>query len=160
MARDPAITPAQLLSARAQMRVAQALTLMREGQSATRAAKKAGTTLRTMQRHGGKALKQTPSRRYEVAVGDRLLRRVRFLTPVGLVAVDAPTSRTASRIARYWAAVNHYLRTGDDRRLRPFRGKAARIHGRPQPFVTDLRTLERLAHAGEVRFEDLYESQA
>jgi hypothetical protein len=133
---------------------------MREGQSATAAAKKVGTTLRTMQRYAGRALKPTSSGRYRAAAGDRLRRFVRMLTPVGLIAIEARTSKAASRIAAYWAAVNRYLTTGDDSRLRRFRGSAIRVGRVSYPFVTDLATLERLAHAGEVQFEDLYESPA
>ena len=143
-------------AAETQVRVARALTLMRERRSATSAAQEVGTTLRTMRRHAGRALRQTPSGRYAVASGDRLLRRLRMLTPAGLIAVDAPGSRTASQIARYWSAVQRYVRTGDDRPLRAFRGKAVRQGRQSVPYVTDLPTLERLEHVGELLFEDLY----
>jgi hypothetical protein len=157
MTRDPALSPSVVRQAETQTRVAKALTLMREGHSATVAAHKAGTTLRTMRRYAGKALKPTPSRRYQVAAGDRLRRYVRMLTPVGLIAIEARTSKAASEIARYWAAVHRYLKTGDDGPLQVYRGKRIRVGRVSYPFVTDLPTLERLAHAGEVQFEDLYE---
>jgi hypothetical protein len=160
MTRNPAFSPAAIRQAEAKLRVARALTLMREGQSATAAAQKAGTTLRTMHRYAGRALKSTAGGRYRAAVGDRLRRYVRMLTPVGLIGIEARTSKAASRIAQYWAAVNRYLTTGDDSRLRPFRGTAIRVGKVTYPFVTDLPTLERLAHAGEVQFEDLYASRA
>ena len=158
MARKPASTAGALRQAETQVRVARALTLMREGHSATPAAQQVRTTLRTMRRYGGRALRQTPSGRYAAASGDRLRRRLRMLTPAGLIAVDALGSRPASQIARYWAAVQRYLRTGDDRPLRAFRGKRVGRGRQSVPYVTDLPTLERLEHAGEVLFEDLYES--
>ena len=160
MTSDPALSPSAIRQAETQTRVARALTFMREGHSATVAAHKAGTTLATMRRYAGRALKPTPSGRYAAAAGDWLRRRVRMLTPVGLIAIEARTSKAASRIARYWAAVNRYLKTGDNRPLQAFRGTAIRVGRVSYPFVTDLATLERLAHAGEVRFEDLYESPA
>jgi hypothetical protein len=59
-------------------------------------------------------------------------------------------------VAHYWNAVRTYLRTGDQRALRPFRGKALRVDKIAYPFITDPRTLERLYQAGEVAFEDIY----
>ena len=79
MPRKPASTAVALRHAETQVRVARALTLMRERHSATAAAQAVGTTLRTMRRHAGRALRQTPSGRYAVASGDRLLRRLRML---------------------------------------------------------------------------------
>jgi hypothetical protein len=54
--------------------------------------------------------------------------------------------------------VDHYLRTGDRRRLQPFVGRRFRVRGHLVAFVTEPDLLEQLANAGEVRFEDLYES--
>ena len=54
------------------------------------------------------------------------------------------------------AAVHTYLTTGDRRALRQFRGKHIRTGKVAYPFITDGKTLERLAFAGEVSFEDLY----
>jgi hypothetical protein len=87
-------------------------------------------------------------------------RPIRFLTDQGIVVVDLHNSRTASRVAQYWGAVDHYLRTGDRTRLRPFEGKRIRASGSLFPFVTDPELLIRLGEAGEVRFEDLYETTA
>ena len=72
--------------------------------------------------------------------------------------VDVRSSRTASRLAKYWAAVDHYLRTGDRRRLQPFAAQRFRARGQLVAYVTDPYQLEQLANAGEVRFEDLYET--
>jgi hypothetical protein len=113
--------------------------------------------MKTLHRYGSGVMTRESSGRYTAARGDRLTRRIRMLTPLGIVGIDAPTSRSASRIAQYWTAVHHYLKTGDESRLQPFRGKAVRVRGQPYPFVIDPPTLDRLGHAGEVRFEDLYE---
>lgn len=85
-----------------------------------------------------------------------LTREMRFLTPRGVIALPIRSSHSASDIGEYWNAVNHYLKTGRTTRLRAFRGKTVQAGGTQHRFVTDEETLERLANAGEVRFEDLY----
>ena len=73
-----------------------------------------------------------------------------------VVSVEVRDSRTASRNARYWNAVDRYLRTGNEKLLRPFRGKSFSSRGVRHEFVTDTDTLERAALIGQVTFEDLY----
>jgi hypothetical protein len=89
---------------------------------------------------------------------DDLRRPMRVLTERGLVVLDVRSSRTATKLASYWNAVDAYLRTGDRRVLGPFTGRSFTAEGHRMPFITDPRTLDRLAHAGQVEFEDLYES--
>ncbi len=84
-------------------------------------------------------------------------RRIRFLTLRGQITLDVTSSRTATRIARYLAAAKWYLKTGKTEALREFRGKAIRVGKVAYPFITDPRTLDRLASAGEISFEDLFE---
>jgi hypothetical protein len=122
----------------------------------TAAAQRARTTLRTIQKYAGEALKQLEGR-YVADPTDRLRRVMRVLTPRGLEAVPIHRSGTASRLAQYWSAVDRYLKTGEDTRLLRFRGRSFRAQKHTYPFLTDLPLLERLAAAGEVRFEDLYE---
>jgi hypothetical protein len=74
--------------------------------------------------------------------------------------VKTRSARTASLVGKYFNAVDRALRTGDPRHLAAFVGRSVR-HGRGRaPFVTDLPTLERLAHVGEVSFIDLYAKSA
>lgn len=148
----PALVESQL----ARERALDALSRMRrEGRSLTRAAREAETTPRTVRKYVGRAL--TERRGHPVAKPfDRLVRRMRFLTPRGNIDLTVRNSRTASRIAEHRAAVNHYLTTGDASWLRPFRGKSVRAEKVGRPFLTDPKTLSRLADAGEVAFEDLY----
>lgn len=134
----------------------EAVRQMREGKSLTAAAKATHSDPRTVKKYAGKALRQRDGT-YHPASIDHMRRPLRVLTPEGLQVVDVWSSRTASRVARYWGAVDHYLRTGDRRRLAPFVGKRFRAHGKIIAFVTDPRLLEQLANAGEVRFEDLYD---
>jgi hypothetical protein len=109
-----------------------------------------------MRRHVGSAITTNAQGRIIATKFDRIPRTLRMVTALGLVEVMVRDSRTASRIARYMAAVNHYLRTGDRRALWPFRGMTIRASKIAYPFITDSKTLERLAFAGEVSFEDLY----
>jgi hypothetical protein len=81
---------------------------------------------------------------------------MRFLTDEGLVALPIRSSASASRIGEYWNAVDRYLRTGQTEDLEPFAKKLVRVRGVPHKFVTDPMLLDRLANAGEVRFDDLY----
>jgi hypothetical protein len=138
-------------------RALDALQLMRrDGLSLTGAAKRAGTTPNAVRRHAGRALEQTSSGGYRAKPYDRMVRQMRFLTGEGVIVLPVRDSRSASKLARYMAAVDHYLRTGDDARLRRFRGKGVWIDKRFRPFITDLDLLDRLANAGEVSFEELY----
>lgn len=155
--REP--SPTSRRYAQTQLRVARTLTRIREGESASAAAGAEGTTLRTLHRHAGSALRKTESGRYRATPSDRLPRPMRFLTPRGLDTITTRSARTASRIGEYWHAVKHYYDTGDTRRLRPFERTPLQVGREQIPFVTDPRILERLRAAGEIRFEDIYESQ-
>jgi hypothetical protein len=123
--------------------------------SLTRAARQAETTTRTVRKYVSRALTHRAGH-FHAKPSDGLERRLRFLTVRGIIELTVRSSRTATRIAVYSNAVDHYLRTGDTSLLRPFRGKTVRAGKVGYPFLTDPRTLNRLAHAGEVSFEDLY----
>lgn len=127
-----------------------------KGLSLAQAAKQSGTTPKTMQRRIGRALKRRPDGRYAATKWDRIPRTMRFLTENGLIELILRDSRQASAVATHMAAVDRYLRTGDSSALKPFRGQAIRVGKVDFRFVTHLKTLERLAYAGEVSFEDLY----
>ena len=137
-------------------RVVEVLRLMRaEGRSLSRAVREARTSLRTVRRYAGDVVHRERGR-YVAAPTDRLPRLVKFPTIHGAIALPLRNARQASRLAHYWNAVRTYLRSGDPRALRPFRGKALRVDKIAYPFITDPRTLERLYQAGEVVFEDIY----
>jgi len=80
---------------------------------------------------------------------------MRFLGPQGVIPARVD-SRDATQVAKFWNALNTYLRTGKTRQLYSFRGKTIKSGRKKLNFVTDISLLERLAHAGEVRFEDIY----
>jgi len=149
--------PQRLESQLARQRAFDALRRMREeDKSLTQAAWEAQTTPRTVRKYVAPALRKTPAGRYAPTRSDRLQRPLRFLTPDGVVSLNVRGSRAASEIARYGAAVDRYLRTGLTDALGEYRGKTLRVGRATYPFVTDARTLDRLANAGQVSFEDLY----
>jgi hypothetical protein len=136
-----------------------ALREMRGGRSLSAAAKRSGTTARTVRRHAGKALsKKGP--RVAVAAYDRVPRTLRFLTDRGTIALTVSDSRQASQISAYWHAIEVYLREGDRRLLKPFERLVLRLRGQRHRFVTDPRLLDRLALAGQFEFEELYATTA
>lgn len=144
-------------SARARRAALEVLSLMRaEGKSLTAAIREAHTTRQTVVRYVASALTKGSSGRYGAKPSDRFARDLHFLTPEGQVAITVRSSRTASKIAEYMAAVDHYLKTGNTTRLDNFRGKSVKTGKLTLAFVTDPRTLDRLANAGQVAFEDLY----
>jgi len=109
-----------------------------------------------VRRYAPDVVRRTPTGQYAVKASDRLYRELHFLTPNGRIVLGVSDSRTASRIARYWAAVDRYLKTGKTDALREYRGGSVRVGKVSYPFVTDPQTLNRLGRAGEVSFDDLY----
>lgn len=145
--------------ATAKARALAAVREMRAGRSLTAAATRSGTTPRTIRRYAGTALsKKGP--RVAVAAYDRVPRTLRFLTNQGTIALTISDSRQASQISAYWHAIDVYLREGDRRLLKPFERLVLRLRGQRHRFVTDPRLLDRLAHAGQFEFEDLYATTA
>jgi len=70
-------------------------------------------------------------------------------------------SRQASRLGKYWTAVERYRDTGDASALREFRGKyIVDTNGKRERLLTDLRALDRLGSAGVLSFETLYAKAA
>ncbi len=148
--------PRPIESQLARERALDALNRMRRaGRSLSQAAREAQTTPRTVRKYVGRTLSKQRGH-FVAQPSDHLVRRMRFLTARGIAEVTVRNFRTASRIADHWAAVDHYLKTGDASCLRPFRGKSVRAEKIGYPFVTDPKALSRLAAAGEVTFEDLY----
>jgi len=144
----------------ARLRALHAVAVMRrEGRSLRTAAREAKVSPRTVVRKARQALRKRRGSYVAIPL-DELRRPMRVLTERGLVVLDVRSSRTASKVATFWNAVDTYLRTGDRRPLAPYKGRSFLAEGHRMPFITDPRLLDRLAHAGQVTFEDLYESSA
>lgn len=136
-------------------RALEALSKMRaDGLSLQAAAKASGTTVNAIKRHAGSALERTESGRIRAKNSDRLVRTLPFPTETGMIGLDVKDSRSASRIGSYWNAVKTYLETGDTSGLRRFRGQSVRVNKRAYAFITDTATLDRLADASELDFDD------
>jgi len=157
--KAPAKRPRSKVNAEAERRAVRALSLMRKGLSRAQAAKRAGTTPKTIQKYAKPAIRKRKGV-YQAVPVDRMRRPMRFLTEQGITVVDVRNSQSATRLSLYWSAVDHYLLTGDRSRLRPYVGKYLRASGHRHPYLTDPLLLNRLAEAGEVSFEDLYETTA
>lgn len=143
---------------KARGRALDAISRMRsEGLSLPAAAKASGTTVNAVKRHAGSALEKPTGNRYRAKSSDRLTRTLNFPTETGMIGLDVRDSRSASRIAAYWNAVKQYTEHGDVSGLRKFRSKSVRVNKRAYVFITDLDMLDRLADAGELSFDDLYE---
>ena len=142
----------------ARERALEALSLMqRDGRlSIATAAKRSGTSVDTVLRYAGTAFSKSRSGRFTAKPRDGLLRRLRFLTSHGQIALDVTNSETASTIAKHAAAVREYLLTGRRDQLRPFRGRKIRVGKVSYPLLTDPLTLRQLYEAEQVRMEDLY----
>jgi hypothetical protein len=137
------------------------LSRMRHGESLYGASRAVHTTPDSVQRYVGGALARDRRGRYVAKPTDRFYRRMKWLNGRGLDWVEPANSREASKLAAYWAAVARYVTTGDDRALRRFRSMRLRTRTKLSlPFLTDLAALDRLARAGELSFEDLYELAA
>jgi hypothetical protein len=126
--------------------------MRREGLPLTEAARQAGTTPAAVLRHAGSALEREGGR-YRPKPGDRLLRVMTVLGAGGIEhQVEVRGSRQASLVGAHWSAIGHYLRTGDDSRLREFEGKrVAGIMLEVDPDVID--DWER---RGELAIDDIY----
>lgn len=146
---------------RAREQALDAIALMRRDDTLTiaQAARRAGTTVDTMLRYAGAALEKRGGR-YHAKPYDRLARAMEFLTPEGVISLEVRDSRSRRRIGEYMNAVKRYVNTGDARGLRKFQGRAIRIDGRGYPFATDTATLDRLASAGELGFDNIYSEAA
>lgn len=126
---------------------------MRAGDSLTAAARRAGTSTRTVKRYAGSDLGKR-GRRWRIA-RDRAYRPMRVLTNTGVEVVDA-SRRDASTIGRHWGAVGRYLQHNDDSELRKLRGASINDY----ELETDLDVTDELAGRGELDFEEIYELAA
>jgi len=137
-------------------RALEALSLMRRRKlSLTEAAREVEIGRKAVEKWVGKALTKRRGRVVPRPF-DRIPRTIRFLDEFGVIEVEVRDSRTATRVAQWWAAVDRYLKTGDESALKPFRRKSFSSHGVVFVFITDLELLGRLALVGQVTFENLY----
>ena len=163
MARTPRhgrrpLTPYQREQrAETRRRVLHAIAGARAGSSLSRAVRQEHTTLRAVRTYAPSLVSPTPSGRLEVTPYDRMTRPMRVLTEWGVIVVDIRDSRSASRLARYANASKSAL-TGNVAALEEFRGTVLRVDKMSFPYITDMNLLRRLHYAGELAYEDLYDT--
>ena len=127
-----------------------------DGWSLTRAAREVGLTRNAVRAWTGRTVRNRDGR-FVAGRSDKLVRKMAVLIERGTKHVPIFDSRVASKLGAYHAAVKAALR-GDLKALAPFRGKSFRTGGkRGFPFLTNLRTLRRLAEAGELPEYHIYE---
>ncbi len=129
-----------------------ALEHMRQGDSATVAAGKAHTTLRSMRKQLSSELTRSEAGRYSASRADRLYNVMNVVTTEGTREVVVRGSRQRSKVAKHFAAVRRFLRTGDDEQLRRFKGQ--RVGG--YELETDLARIEEGGRLNEFDFPELY----
>jgi hypothetical protein len=134
----------------AYQRTLEAIGRMRRGESATRAARNAETTTRTMRRYLGADLKPTERGRLKLR-RDRAYRRMSVFTTSGVMDVDV-NRRDASIVGSHWSAIAHYGASQDDSRLMRFRGMTVGGY----ELETDIALINEVADRHELEFEDIY----
>lgn len=147
------------LQREAKIRALEAIRRVRSGDSVTisRAAKEAGTSLTTVKKYVGSALKQKcAGGKCQVSKADRITREMTMITPEGQVGIKAPGSRAASTIGRHDNAVKHYLATGFTSALQPFKNKGIKVGKKIYLFETNPDSLDKLWRAGKLEIEEIY----
>lgn len=125
----------------------------REGLSASSAAEAEGTTVKNILKYVRPALRKR-GRDYVARASDHLIRQLRTLDARGVRSIAVRGSKAASLIGRHWNAVDDALK-GKSSALKEFRGK--KIPYDKAKFLTDLKALHRLAHAGLLdNLKDIY----
>ena len=137
-------------------RTLEALNLMRKGMSAIEAAKRAGTTTKSIAKYGGGAVERL-GRRLKVMEFDTLPRRMQFLMPDGVERnVIVSNSRDAETLGRYANALQKWMQ-GDKNALKSFEGRTVKVNGKRIELVTDPETLNTLTRAGVISDYEHYE---
>lgn len=161
------LTPGKLrsLPARQQDARTRSLNALREMRARKltlyQAAREIGVDPRTLRRWAKPALRKLPNGRYTAKRSDQLVRILTIPGKTGTTEVAVRGSRKASELAKYAAAVQKSVNTGDDADLLEFRDKTILdASGKPIPLPTDLDELELLGKAGVLSFESLYSRSA
>ena len=103
------------------------------------------------------ALRKRKNGRHVTKPTDTRLRKLVIPTPGGVREVAIRGSQQASRVGKYWAAVQKYLQTGDDSALLRFQDRSfTDASGKQHLFPTNLKQLDRQASAGVLSFESIY----
>jgi hypothetical protein len=124
----------------------------REDLSLEEAARRKGTTVRSVLRHAGEAV-EAHDGQYHVRPADHIPRRMTYLDEDGPRWVTVRDSRQASNLAEYHNDVKHYLWTGDAQRPLRWKGQVLETDEGPLPYLTDLDVIDDLALGSELEYE-------
>lgn len=134
-------------------RVVAVLARMRKrGESLSHAARAQHTTPRTVRTWAGDQLRRNRLGRYTATFGQRDLNVLGF---DGYEAVTARSSKEARLASKHLNAVGRFLRTGESKWLKPFRGN--RIAG--IELLTDPDRIIEFAEADSIKLDGLYRNQ-
>jgi hypothetical protein len=123
--------------------------LRRTGRTLSSVAREEHMDPRTVRKYVGSNLR---GRRRVPTKGDSRNRSMLIPTTLGNVPARVRGSKQASQLGRYMSAVGKFLRTGDTRPLKKFKGKTIAGHG----LITDPDMLSSLAQAGALQLEEIY----
>lgn len=129
--------------------------MRKRGESLSKAARAEHSTPRTVRKFVGKQLRRSGSGRYSATSSDRLKREINVFGADGYEPVTVGSSKHAQLASRHLIAINTFLRTGDTKQLKPFRGK--RIGG--IELLTDPKRIREFAEADLVKLDGLYRDQ-
>jgi hypothetical protein len=120
---------------------------------------KAARTLRPKPRKGRKIVvrkrRRFSSSRSAAKRSERLKREINVFGAEGYQPLADPSPRQAKLSSRHLIAINRFLRTGDTKPLKQFRGR--RIAG--IELLTDIKRIREFADADEVKLDGLYRDQ-
>ncbi len=137
----------------AHTRALEAVSLMRRQRLTVReAARRAGTTPRTVQHYAGSALERR-GHRIRAKRGDNLIARMPVLTSHGPRDLDVKGSRNRSLVGQHWNAVADYLHSGNTDQLEPLAGK----HVSGFDLLTDIDEIDYWAPREPFNFEEIYD---
>ncbi len=125
------------------------------GESLSKAARAAHTTPRTVQSLVGDQLRRSASGHYTATSSDRLKREINVFGADGYEPMTVGSSKQARLASEHLIAINRFLRTGDTKQLKRFRGK--RIGG--IGLLTDPKRIREFAEADLVKLDGLYRNQ-
>jgi hypothetical protein len=139
-------------------RALHALALMRKGESLAAACRAEHIKPQTFLRHVGNAVRHDKAGgRYRVARADTLRRDLEVQTSGGPVHVKVKGIRAAREFSAHANAIAHFNRTGDESRLKRFKGRTFKVGRKRYEFLTDPDALMVLADADALP-ESLYSS--
>ena len=139
-------------------RVGQVISKMQSSEiSLQKASREIGVSQKTVVKLAGSALRKRANGKYAVNKSEKILRVLVMPTSEGLKEIAVRGFEAASKIGKYDAAVQKYLRTGDDSKLKRFRRlKLKDASGKRIQFLTDTAELKRQGLLGQFSFESLY----